>query len=165
MDFEKRLQERRKAFDNEQAEREKQAEAARLKKQDAVASAISLLKEFALPTLLSARASLRKNDLDLKIQDDFSEDMPVNARAIASATCCSFARKSDGYRMESRPLVIEVEGEKFKIGFGREYNRHTIQELISTTDPQNSDEVIKGAILTLTDEILAKVKDHPIPWN
>lgn len=164
-DFERELEEKRKAFDAAQAAAAKEAEEKRRTSETIAADGIRALKNHAIPTLLRAQAGLQKIEMDLLIEEEFDVANFSNPVPKISATCGSPARKSDGYRMQSRPLIIEVKNGVFVVGIGKEYNRRHIEEKITEVDPSRSEAVINEQLLKLTDEALAKLKDFHGPWN
>ena len=164
-DFERELEEKRKAFDAAQAAAAKEAAEKRRTSESIAADGISALKKHAIPTLLRAQAGLKKVEMDLLIEEEFDVAIYSNPVPKISAICGSPARKSDGYRMKSRPLIIEVKNGVFVVGIGKEFNRRHIEDKIAEIDPTRAEAVINEQILKLTDEALAKLKDFHGPWT
>jgi hypothetical protein len=164
-DFEEQLEEKRKAFEADQAERAAAVAERRRSAENVTAQGVALLQQHVLPILLAAQRGLQQNKMDLLIQEEFdvthfSEPVPK-----VSATCGSPARSSDGYRIESRPLIIEVKEGRFFIGLGKEGNRRFTEKLIAQVSPEEAEGVIQEQLLKLTDEAFGKLKDFHGPWS
>ena len=164
-DFEKRLEEKRKAFEADQAERAIVAAESRSSAERLIADAVDLLRQHVLPTLMSAQRKLQEQGMDLLIEEEFDVSLFSKPVPKVSATCGSPARKSDGYRMESRPLIIEVSEGLFSIGIGKEHNRRFIEKHVAKAVPGDAQGHIQEQLLQLTDEVLEKLKAFHGPWN
>ncbi|MEQ5870031.1 hypothetical protein J4E08_08965 [Sagittula sp. NFXS13] len=164
-DFEKRLEEKRKAFEADQAERARAAEESRRNAESVTEEGVELLRQHAIPALQAAQRDLQKNGMDLLIEEEFDVTHFAYPVPKVSATCGSPARKRDGYRMESRPLIVEVKEGSFSIGIGKESNRRFIEKNIAQVAPEDARDVIEDLILQLADEVLKKVEGFEGSWS
>ena len=110
----------------------------------------------------NCRRELNAEGMDLLVKETFDvASYMVERSPSIEVTCGSPARKSDGYRIESSALYVDVQGENFRVGVK---DRHSSSKPSKLTSVSSEDvaEKLEGILVDLAGQALKEWKDSPV---
>ena len=160
-DFGKRLREQKSAIENDQAAEEARLAAERAQKEAEIKEQISFLEKHLAPILNSCRRELEAEGMALTVKEAFDVvGYMVPRPPSVDIVCGAPSRRSDGYRLQGRPLYVAVDGDKFRLGIKEQYST-TAPKTLTTASVDELAKKVEEMILSLAAEILKEWKASP----
>ena len=160
-DFASRLRAQKKALEDERLSQEEKRAVESAKENARFTDHVNLLQSVIQPILKECQQELQKEGMDLRIDNNF--DVPphvIPPNPTLQVFCGSPARRSDGYRFESRPLFIEVRDGQFGVAIGDRFARRAPSNLTEVSQHAVED-MLQDKLLELIDEALREWQSSP----
>ncbi|WP_143025712.1 hypothetical protein [Paracoccus isoporae] len=160
-DFASRLRAQKKALEAEKRTQDEERASESAARQKILEEQVELLRSVVMPVLNDCQRELQAEGMDLRVDEEFDvQNYMVPRNAALKISCGSPARRSDGYRFESRPLFVEVQDDQFGIEIGEKHARRPSKSITRVSRDEVEDK-IQESVLELTGEALKEWQSSP----